>query len=579
MTGRYLALVGDRAARARLAEQANAGRSFAVTIESRRTTLLATADLPLIKLEGHGAILGTLFTAGRPGSLSQLSREMAEAIVASRGQLLINRYWGGYVAILDYPSQEAVDIVRAPFGWLPCFHADGDGAIGFASDLMALRDCGLYTPKLDRQGLARHLLASDIRRSDTALSGIKELRGGDRLTMRPHLEHTRLWSPWTFADSAQQIEDADEAYRRLREWTLYSLRERSGAAEQMLVLMSGGLDSSIVAAGLHTAGRDAVGLTFVTDNPSGDEREPTRRVTDHLGMTLLDDRCRVDDVDVTKSLAAHLPRPIARSFAQGTRLLTERAAAHIGTRTIVDGGAGDNIFCSIQSPAPAADCLIQPSGRRHFWSTTKAIAELGEASVWTVAYRGWQRSRSGRPYRRAPDTSFLTPAALDEAEAALAHPWLHAPPGIPPGKTVHVGLLAPAQGLIEDFDPLDPLAPANILVSQPLIETCLRIPSWLWFDRGCNRAAARHAFAPDLPPETVWRRSKGTPDSFLVEILEANRETIRNMLSDGALAGLGLIDVASIRGELDDPRPPRGHSFARLMQIMDAEAWARGWPS
>jgi len=343
-------------------------------------------------------------------------------------------------------------------------------------------------------------------------------------------------------------------------------------------MMSGGLDSSIAAACLVAAGCDVDGLTFVTSNPTGDERGPARRVADHLGIKLAAGSCAIADVDIATSAAARLPRPAARSFEQGVQALINRAARDSGAIQVVDGGGGDNIFCTIKSPAPVADCLLGRDGRRYFWRTAASVAELAEASMRTVAWRAWRRARSRRPYRRLPDTTFLAPAVAQQADAALAHPWLHAPPDVLPGKSVHVALLAPAQGLIEDFDPLADVASHPVLVSQPLIETCLRIPSWLWFEQGHNRAAARHAFAPSLPEATAWRRSKGTPDSFLIELLDTNRTTIRAMLGDGVLAGLGLIDTDQVRAALDDPRPVHGAHFARLMHLADIEVWARGWP-
>lgn len=382
------------------------------------------------------------------------------------------------------------------------------------------------------------------------------------------------------AKACIDIVDDHEALRRdaLRDAAHYCVRERTSGPGRRLLMMSGGLDSSIAAACLVEAGCDVSGLTFVTNNPTGDERGPARCVADHLGMSLATGSCAIADVDIATSAAARLPRPVARSFEQGVQALINRAARESGAVEVVDGGGGDNIFCTIKSPAPVADCLLGRDGRQYFWRTAASVADLAEASTRTVAWRAWKRARNRRPYRRLPDMTFLALAVAEQADAALAHPWLHAPPDILPGKSVHVALLAPAQGLVEDFDPLADIASHPMLVSQPLIEACLRIPSWLWFDQGHNRAAARHAFAPSLPEAIAWRRSKGTPDSFLIELLDTHRTTIRAMLSDGVLAGLGLIDTDHVRAALDDPRPVHGAHFARLMHLADIEIWVRGWP-
>jgi asparagine synthase (glutamine-hydrolysing) len=114
-----------------------------------------------------------------------------------------------------------------------------------------------------------------------------------------------------------------------------------------------------------------------------------------------------------------------------------------------------------------------------------------------------------------------------------------------------------------------------LLLAQPVIEACLSIPSWLWFDRGRDRAAARHGFSGLLPASVAWRRSKGAMDSFIVELFEANRARLKPFLLDGLLAGSGLVERDAIAAILDDTAPVRGLAYARVMQFADVEAWLR----
>jgi asparagine synthase (glutamine-hydrolysing) len=99
----------------------------------------------------------------------------------------------------------------------------------------------------------------------------------------------------------------------------------------------------------------------------------------------------------------------------------------------------------------------------------------------------------------------------------------------------------------------------------------------MWFRDGLNRVIARDAFTEMLPIEIIQRRSKGTPDSFIVEIFEANRPKIRSMLADGLLASHNIIDLPAILPVLDDPRPAHGSAYRRIMAFADVEAWARAW--
>ena len=134
-----------------------------------------------------------------------------------------------------------------------------------------------------------------------------------------------------------------------------------------------------------------------------------------------------------------------------------------------------------------------------------------------------------------------------------------------------------AQSVAEGYDVEAAVPTFSPLISQPLVEACLQVPSWLWFDSARNRAIARRAFVGRLPDATLQRRSKGAPDCFIAELFEANRPKIRTLLQGGLLRELGLIDVDKLTLALDDNIPVRGHDFLRIMQLVDAEAWARCW--
>jgi asparagine synthase (glutamine-hydrolysing) len=99
----------------------------------------------------------------------------------------------------------------------------------------------------------------------------------------------------------------------------------------------------------------------------------------------------------------------------------------------------------------------------------------------------------------------------------------------------------------------------------------------LWCSGGNNRAVARQAFADVLPSAIIDRRGKGSPDSFVIEIFEANRGALQALLEDGLLASHGLLDSDRVRAVLADTAPVRGSAYGRVMQLADVEAWARSW--
>lgn len=580
---RYLAVIARKrqslaSFRDRLPELLATYRGSRVILDEERVAVIAIGRS--VQYVGPGAVLiGSIFARGHDGPVSLSERER-EAVVDSRGASLVSRRWGNYVAVIGV-DPDAVTIVRAPFGELPCYWAEHQERVYVASDLPLLGALASGAWSIEPGALARYLAAGDVHASETCLAGVRELSGGQRLTVLPEgaFEDT-LWSPWTYASEARQIASAEDAARRLRDAVCNSVCARASEYRAILLKLSGGLDSSILAASLIHSGRLATALNLATIDPSADEREETERVASSLGIPLVIRFREIAGVDVCQSLAARLPRPSARSFAQESRRLTTLTAADAGCDAVFDGGGGDNVFCSVRSARPAADCLRCEDGRGDFWKTASTVAELSQATVWRVAWRALLMStRRSVDFRWSLDWRFLSPEARELAEMAPLHPWLEAPARMLPGKAAHVALIAAAQAIAQGRDAEAELPTCSPLVSQPIIEECLRIASWLWFDKGHDRAVARRAFAPFLPAETVWRRSKGAPDCFVAELYEANRPTIGDLLLGGELRRLGLVDTAALERALSHEGPVRGHNFLRLMQLTDVESWARCWSS
>lgn len=516
----------------------------------------------------HAVLIGSIFSRDGRGPLRPSDDDADAGILVERG-------WGGYIFVSVRGTGSGVQLFRAPLGDLPCYHSSVGRGLLFGSDLSLLCAAGLPRPKVNAPELARHLAADDLRTAATCLEGVSEIQGGECLTIR-HGWTTRdvLWSPWNLG---ADIAISGDPAARIREAITNCVCTLANQSTGVVLKLSGGLDSSIVAACLRHSDRPFLLVNLATHDPASDEREYARIVARAIGGALHEHFREPSGVVVEHSAAARLPRPTARSFAQETARIVGEAAAGSRSDVVMDGGGGDNIFCSLQSARPAADCLLMHAGARTFSRTVQSIAELAQASVWAVARRALAiRNRRLPDYPWDIDLSFLSSDAQAEGSRAT-HPWLHAPAGALPGRAGHIALVAAAQSVVEGFDVEEALPTYSPLMSQPVVEECLRVPTWLWFENGHNRALARRAFSSELPQSIVSRRSKGAPDGFLAELFESNQAKIRSMLLDGALMRLGLLDADLLEAALADTGPVRGHDFLRLMRLTDVEAWARCW--
>ncbi|WP_447726037.1 asparagine synthase-related protein [Sphingomonas koreensis] len=545
-------------------------------MDTDQLVLLANHPPPALLDPGDGAIIGPLYRRGDSRAQHQLHASARKAIAGSAGNHLVQAYWGSYVAVLTDTGRSRVVIVRAPMGALPLYWLTAPQGTIFGSDLGLLRRVSPQAPSIDRAALARFLVANNVRTEQTCLKGLSEVQGGQRLIVQgERIETEAVWSPWLAAARDRQLLDPREAIDRVRDTVLHTVAAFSSAHARVLLKLSGGLDSSIVAAALCEAGRGFDCLTLVTPNPSGDERHFAAMTAQATGAMLIERMRDPALVDLGHSEARDLPRPTMRGFMQASRSIAASVATDTGASAILDGSGGDGVFCSLQSIRPVLDCLRAPEGRPALRQVVRDLARVSQSSMPHVAWRTLLALRRSPIYRIVRDDRFLSPAARALSAGAGDHPWLVLPHDALPAKAAHVAMIVTAQSVAEAADPLDPIPTLSPLMAQPVVETCLQVPSWLWLGNGSNRAVARHAFADRLPAEIAWRRSKGTPDSFLIELYETQRPHIRRLLLDGVLRDLGLLDTDALMRVFDDLRPVIGYDFVRVMRLVDIETWAR----
>jgi len=579
---RYLAIIAksddhDREHVVRVSETAREAFETPSICVAERLTLVTNGEIITSDATGFTlAIVGSLFDEPGCPALKTMSVGAQYAICSTEGAWLCDKYWGQYVGFLADPLKGSVHVFRDPSAGLPCYYVDRDDLIFVASDIDILFRCGLLERRINWNYITRHLLANQLRPESTGLVGLTELLAGLRLSSRATgVTIDQLWSPWVSAAREMQILDPAEAVERLRETVTACVRSLADEFQHILVNVSGGLDSSIVAACLAAAGKSFTLLTLSTDEPAGDERGYARLIADAVDAQLVELSERTDLVDLTRCAGEHIPRPIARAFAQSADRSNVEVAERLGADAFFGGAGGDNVFCFLQSAAPIADRLLM-EGILPAWSTARDIANLAEADVQTAFFRGMRRAWWRKPgFRWRLDTSFLSERALEYTALARNHLWLDAPPRALPGKAGHIASLMNIHNHLEGFTRESARSVIAPLLAQPIIELCLQIPSWQWCKGGRDRVVARQAFASMLPNAIVDRRLKGTPDGMIVRLFDENRQLILDMLTDGELARHGLLDINAIATAIGSPGPPIGLDFFRIMALLDVEMWLR----
>lgn len=556
----------------------------ALQIRYRSANMMVWTDesLPALPLDpDKGIVIGAVFEGLFPArSVDRFDQRQVATIGQTHGRSLHTDMWGGFVAFLASRANEEVRVVRDASATRPIYFTMFGPCVVMATSVRDFELLGAAKPAIDLAYLAGHLQMRGFRFHRTALEGVEELGPGEHLVIADGTARREQgWSPWDFAARSVQIDDWREAAEGLAATVDATIGAWASCYRHALLGGSGGLDSSIVAGALHHAGVELTLLNLLSVEGSlGDERHYANALGDSLGREVRNATESIASIDILRSDAAHLPRPLSRAFSQsGARNVKEWAEA-VGADVVFSGGGGDNVFCYIQSSAPVADRTLSRGGPFKFCETVRDVSALSGAGGFTVARAAVRRLRRRHPgYMWKPDLSFLRGRYRTVEFDVGCHPWLAPTKERLPGKLEHIGLLVIVSNFTEGFGYERKYPVIYPLLSQPVVESCLKIPSWMWCRGGVNRAVARDAFRNRLPSEIIERTTKGSFDRLAIELIEQQGREIEDLLCGGFLSDAGLLRTDEIRRALRQPGMYDDLAWARILALLDVEAWCRSW--
>jgi asparagine synthase (glutamine-hydrolysing) len=553
-----------------------------------------------------GVVLGTLFEVRDPSSdvamspLGTLDEATSRTLLYTEGRAITSRFWGSYVLILHHAPRTQTYVVRAPMSRLPCFHASYDGVDVFFSDVEYFARIAPLKLSVNWDCIRAQVAHGDYLTHETALSEIAALQCGECLDIGPDGTHRRVyWEPRSILNEPP-VPDFRDASRALKRTTQYCVNSWVSPHRTVLHTLSGGLDSSIVLSCLVNAPtKPHVRCVNYYSDESGDERVYATAMARHIGIELIEqERNRSIDMRVFRD-TVKTANPVLHFTGCDFEPTNAALASQIGATAIFDGELGDDVFGHSLRHDALGECVQRYGISRRFFKAAIDFAMLRRESIWRTllqTYRTHRRLTEMRywsQYRSLIRESNFLPAkswlvseeALREYERSstrFIHPWFRDVAGIPYGKLklMFSSMVATSTAYQSPF--AKPHYPPTLspLVSQPLIELALRIPSHLHIEGGRDRAVARAAFADDLAPLVVIRGlGKGTPDLWLKQLVARNREFLREFLLDGILVNQGLLDRRKVDAALAADVGGARIFISDVLVQCYIEAWLRGWSS
>ncbi len=510
------------------------------------------------------------------------------------------------IALLD-THRNQVWLARDRFGIKPLWYTRTADELLFASELPVLLAMMPERPEIDRSGLAEYLALGMTLGAQSILQGVHKLPAGSflRVDAAGHDEAGLWYRPQPQPMKAiDQDGGFDRAAEHLRSLLTEVVRDHLVADVPVGVLLSGGIDSSVIAA---AAARDQ-GRTVQTfsigfaDQPAYDEAEHAAEVARHLGCkhTLLP----LSLSDLHKELPAlldALDEPFGDSNYLPTTLLSHITRQHV--TVALSGDGGDELFAGYWRYRGHAA-----------WTRAQRIPRLARRAIRAAA--GWlPTGRAGgwrnrvRQVRKLLSTESNDAVArhlawaqvvdLDDLADLLADPSL--------ARSTVAGIDATYRQPIVDFadrlgdgDPLSRILLADLFtllpddmlhkvdrasmrvaleVRVPLLdhrvaEFALGLPLSYKLHEGTTKRVLRAAFAKDLPESVFHRPKRG----FEVPVAEFFRTAwyglLHENLASRALQDCGLSERAAMR-LVDEHRSGR-HDHSQVLFALLTLAWWAG---
>ena len=277
------------------------------------------------------------------------------------GDRFIERLSGQFAIALWDARRQRLLLARDRVGIRPLFYARSSGRLVFASEVKAILAAPVAA-SLDERGLAQVFTFWGTVGERTVFKGIQSLPPGHRLIVEqggePRLE--AYWD-WTFPEGAGRTDlTLEEAAEALHALLADVVRQQLRSDVPVGAYLSGGLDSSGIAALARESAGTLQTFSITFEDPEFDESAFQRQMAEFLGVRHSAFHCSAQDIgNVFPDLIWHTETPVLRTAPAPLMLLSQHVQSQ-GFKVVLTGEGADEVFGGYD--------LFKEGKIRRFWA-------------------------------------------------------------------------------------------------------------------------------------------------------------------------------------------------------------------
>lgn len=478
----------------------------------------------------------------------------------------LNGQWAA--ALVDGRSGKLI-LCRDRWGIAPLYYAQAGKAVYFASEIKALLAVPGLTARPDRTAVRDWMRCWSTLPGRTFFEGVREVRPGCAVEVTDEaIREVRWWTPSARAFKGTAEDAAAELGRKLDE----SVRLRACETPAKVgVYLSGGLDSSAVAASASVSGKSGVELLHIrVGGGASDELGYAEQVSRGTGLPLRHiDRRAPETLEWIERVVRHAEQPLLRLGPVPMLRLAEAARAS-GVKAILTGEGADELLLGydlFMETSIRLSAAAGPHVRSRRQLLRRVYPELGAAAAgdyWVSAFfpegalpadryfsHAVRWSRMGELAKQLSERWSVDPAMTEgfdeELSRLLPSGWERAHP-LDRARSIELGVFLPQLLLAAQGERMT--MAFGIESRQPFLDH--RLAEWIlglprtWLLRGLHgKRLLRRAYAGRLPRQVLERRKQPFTAPHLGQLVSA--EALSELIAETERHGEGLLRPGAAR--------------------------------
>ena len=292
------------------------------------------------EIDNHASLRSWLDARGRAvGPSTDVA--VIPGLYLELGASFVERLSGAFAIAIWDPREDRLVLARDRAGERPLFYYREDGRVRFATEISALGVDPALQLTPDREALSHYVRFGYFRAPETPFVQVRKVAPGEVVVIERNRVTRRQYWRWSIVTTPKETPSATSFDRILRE----AVRRQSDAEVECGVFLSGGLDSSLVAAVAKDLAprRDLRAYTLRFAEASYDEGDVAAQVARHLGLPWTSVPVTPESMqEGIAELIRVVGEPLADPAWVPTALLARRASRDVKLALVGEGA--DELF-------------------------------------------------------------------------------------------------------------------------------------------------------------------------------------------------------------------------------------------